>query len=280
MQDENRAFLGVIGGSGLYKIFGDVEKISLDTPFGKPSSDIFLKNGVAFLSRHSTDHSIPPHLVNYRANVYALHTLGVKKLLSIGATGSINTLFKSGDIVITSDIIDLTKSRTSTFFEGIYSKDIDKIEDSSFFKLLTSKKVVHADMSEIFCKEMRLLLEQALKELNIDFHVKGVYACTEGPRFETQAEIKMLQHLGADMVGMTACPEIFLAREMGMHILHISIITNPAAGIEGQKLTSKEVIDMMKQKDQEIKSILNLFIPKTKKPFVCDCESVLEGADV
>lgn len=271
--------IGIIGGSGLYKIFDNVEKIELDTPFGKPSSPIFVKDNVFFLSRHGTNHSIPPHLVNYRANLYALYSLGVRKLFSIGAVGGINENFKSGDIIITSDIIDFTKNRVSTFFEGEFSKDIKK-EDSTFHRLLASKKVVHTDMSEVFCPHMRIILEHILSDLGIPFHTKGVYACTEGPRFETIAEIKALKTLGADMVGMTACPEIFLARELSMHIIHISIITNPAAGISGQKLTSKEVIDMMKQKDEEIKSILNLFIPKAKDKFYCNCESVLEGADV
>jgi len=279
MHHENNAFLGIIGGSGLYKIFDDVEELDIDTPFGKPSSKIFLKNGVAFLSRHSIDHSISPHLVNYRANIYALYKIGVRKLISIGATGGINTLFKSGDIVITSDVLDFTKSRVSTFFEGVFSKDIDE-EDTPFYRLLKAKKVVHTDMSNIFCEEMIGIAAEVLRELNLHFYVKGVYACTEGPRFETKKEIEMLKHLGADMVGMTACPEVFLARETGMHILHISIITNPAAGIEGHKLTSKEVIDMMKQKDEEIKKFLTLFIPKAQKQFVCQCESVLEGADV
>ncbi len=279
MHHEDKAFLGIIGGSGLYKIFEDVEELDIDTPFGKPSSKIFLKSGVAFLSRHGIDHSTPPHLVNYRANVYALYKIGVRKLISIGATGGINTLFKSGDIVITSDVLDFTKSRISTFFEGAFSKDVEE-EDTPFYRLLRAKKVVHTDMSNIFCEEMIAIASDILKELNVNFYLKGVYACTEGPRFETKKEIEFLRHIGADMVGMTACPELFLARETGMHILHISVITNPAAGIEGHKLTSKEVIEMMKQKDEEIKKFLTLFIPKAQKQFVCSCESVLEGADV
>ncbi|GAB6078268.1 MTAP family purine nucleoside phosphorylase [Hydrogenobaculum acidophilum] len=279
MHHEDKAFLGVIGGSGLYKIFDDVEELDIDTPFGKPSSKIFLKSGVAFISRHGVDHSIPPHLVNYRANVYALYKIGVRKLISIGATGGINTLFKSGDIVITSDVLDFTKSRASTFFEGIFSKDIEE-EDTPFYRLLKAKKVVHTDMSNIFCEEMIGIASDVFKELKIHFYLKGVYACTEGPRFETKKEIEFLRHTGADMVGMTACPELFLARETGMHILHISVITNPAAGIEGHKLTSKEVLQMMKQKDEEIKKFLTLFIPKAQKQFVCQCENVLEGADV
>jgi len=279
MHHESSASIGIIGGSGLYKIFDDVEELDTQTPFGAPSSKVFLKNGVGFISRHGTDHSIPPHLVNYRANIYALYKIGVRKLISIGATGGINTLFKSGDIVITSDIIDFTKTRASTFFEGSFSKDINE-ENTSFYRLLKAKKVVHTDMSNIFCDEMRAIASSILKDLNVDFHLKGVYACTEGPRFETKKEIEMLKDLGADMVGMTACPEVFLAREMSMHILHISVITNPAAGIEGNKLTSKEVIDMMKQKDEEIKKFLTLFIPKAQKQFVCQCENVLEGADV
>ncbi len=280
MHHEDRAFLGIIGGSGLYKIFDDVEEIEIDTPFGKPSSKIFIKDGVAFLSRHGVDHSIPPHLVNYRANIYALYKIGVRKLISIGATGGINTLFKGGDIVITSDILDFTKSRVSTFFEGVFSKDIEEADDGYFYKLLKAKKVVHTDMSNIFCEEMIALASDVLRELKINFYLKGVYACTEGPRFETKKEIEFLRDIGADMVGMTACPEVFLARETGMHILHMSVITNPAAGIEGHKLTSKEVIEMMKQKDEQLKQFLTLFIPRARKEFVCGCENVLEGADV
>ncbi len=261
---------GFIGGSGFYEIegFSLLEEKHINTPFGEPSSSIKIgkiKDKVfAFLSRHGDDHSIPPHLINYRANIYALKELGVKALISFGAVGGINLLFEPGDYVITSDIIDLTKNRESTFYEGKFSK-------------IDNKEVFHVDMSSLFNDNLRAHIFNILKSLNLRFHTKGVYAATEGPRFETPAEINMLKILGADMVGMTAVPEVTLAREIGMCVAHISIITNLAAGIEGKKLTSKEVIQMMKEKALEIKKIVEKILEIEEK---FNCEDILKDASV
>ncbi len=179
--------LGVIGGSGLYRLEGVriLEEVKLNTPFGEPSSPLLIGdlNGkkLVFLARHGRNHEYPPHLVPYRANLWALKELGVERVLAVSAVGSINRAFIPGDFVIVSDFLDFTKTRKSTFYEGKFSPDVEGQDRPS--RLLKEKKVVHVDVSEAYCPEMRSVLEKALGELSLRFHPAGVYACTEGPRF-------------------------------------------------------------------------------------------------
>jgi len=276
--------LGIIGGSGLYKLEGVKVKKELEvrTPFGEPSSPVVIAEiegrEVAFLARHGKNHEYPPHMVPYRANLWALREVGVKRVLGISAVGGINELLMPGDFVVIHDYLDFTKTRKSTYYEGKYSVDVkggDKVA-----KLLREKKVVHVDMSEAYCPEMRELLIQIFKEKGMRFHPKGVYACTEGPRFETPSEIKMLKLAGADVVGMTGYPEVALARELTMCYVSVCVVANPAAGIAGYRLTSDEVIKLMKEKEEEIKEIVLEFVKKLPEIRHCECEKSLEGAEV
>jgi len=276
--------LGIIGGSGLYKLKGlkVIKEINIKTPFGEPSSPVVIGEvegkKVAFLARHGRNHQYPPHLVPYRANLWALREVGVKRVLGISAVGGINKLLVPGDFVVIDDFLDFTKSRKSTFFEGIFSPNVDG--EDKVAELLNKKKVVHIDVSSAYCPEMRSILIQILEEKGFRFHRKGVYACTEGPRFETPSEIKMLEKLGADVVGMTGYPEVVLARELTMCYASLCIVANPAAGIADRKLTGDEVINLMKEKEEEIKEILISFIKSLPDNRDCSCEKILEGAEV
>lgn len=278
--------LGVIGGSGLYKIEGLklIDEVELNTPWGKPSDKYIITeykgNKIIFLPRHGRGHLYPPHLINYRANIWGFRKLEVNKILSVSAVGGINENYKPGDFVISYQFLDFTKTRASTFFEGIYTKEDDYIKDDLVSQYLKDKRVVHIDVSDPFCPELRNSLENSLKKLGFSYHKNGVYVATEGPRLETAAEIKALKTLGADIVGMTLVPEIVLARELGMHFVSVSVVTNLAAGIKGEKLTSEEVIEMMERKTEEIKKLILDFSENLPTNFKCDCQSSLEGAAI
>jgi len=232
------------------------------------------------LPRHGKGHKYPPHLINFRANIWGFRKLGVDKILSISAVGGINPNLNSGDFVISDQFIDFTKSRVQTFYEGIYSKNDDTEIKDEVSELLKNKRVVHIDVTDPFCPEMRDTLIKVCDKNNFPFHQKGVYVATEGPRLETSAEIKFLRLIGADIVGMTLVPEIVLARELKMHFASISVVTNLAAGISQNRLTSDEVVEMMKEKNKQIKTVVLDFIENLQERFNCECENVLKGAAI
>ncbi len=279
--------LGIIGGSGLYQIEGIriIKEEKILTPYGEPSDNYIIaeykEKKLVFLPRHGRGHKYPPHLINYRANIWGFRKLGVNRILSVGAVGGINPLLKAGDFVITDQFIDFTKVRPNTFYEGeytIYDETDDK--DDLVMEYLRNNRVVHIDMTEPFCEEMRNTLIKSCSKLGYRFYSRGCYVATEGPRLETSAEIKAFSLLGADVVGMTLVPEIVLARELNIHFASINVITNLAAGIKGDRLTSDEVIEMMSQKQEELKNILIDFIENLPDNFNCKCEDVLKGAGI
>ncbi|QWK19412.1 MAG: S-methyl-5'-thioadenosine phosphorylase [Hydrogenobacter thermophilus] len=276
--------IGIIGGSGLYHLegAGTVKEVSISTPFGEPSSSILILEldgkKVAFLSRHGKGHIYPPHLVPYRANIWALKELGVSRILSVSAVGGIKESLSPGDYVVISDFIDLTKGRESTFYEGIRSRKVDG--DDLVSRLLREGKVVHIDVSEAYCPQMRDVLCAVLERLKLSFHSQGVYACTEGPRFETPSEIKAIKILGGDVVGMTGYPEVVLSRELGMCYSSLCVVTNPAAGVSKHRLTSQEVIELMKRKEEELKKVIAEFVKSLPEERTCQCGKSLEGAQV
>ena len=276
--------LGVIGGSGLYDLEGieiKEEKI-IDTPFGSPSSPLkvgYLKGKeVVFLARHGREHSLPPHRVPYRANLWALREVGVDRVIAISAVGSINKLFYPGDFVLIDSFINMTSKRKDTYYEGEFSLDVDGEDEVA--KLLQDKKVVHIDVSEPYCPQMREICMEILEEMKLRHHPAGVYACTDGPRFESTAEIKALSILGADVVGMTGYPEVVLARELTMCYMSLCVVANPAAGISSTRLTSDEVMELMAQKEEEIRRLLLEFITRLPDERSCKCKDILRGAVV
>ncbi len=279
--------LGVIGGSGLYDIEGVkvIEEVEVKTPWGEPSDRYIIteihNKKVIFLPRHGKGHKFPPHLINFRANLWGFRKLGVSKILSISAVGGINPLLKAGDFIISNQFIDFTKSRPQTFYEGIYSKyDEEDKKDDLVNQYLKDKRVVHIDVSYPFCPYMQSVLKKSFEDLGFSYKDNATYVATEGPRLETSAEIKAMASLGADIVGMTLVPEIVLARELAMHFVSVSIVTNLAAGISGDRLTSDEVIEMMHQKNEDIKKVILKFVENLDANFNCSCEEVLEGAAI
>ena len=210
--------LAVIGGSGLTQLANlDVShREVLRTPYGEPSGAVtfgqICGRPVAFLARHGYGHTIPPHEVNYRANIWALSKCGAKAIVSVASVGSIRADLKPGDVVIPHQIIDYTWGRKSTYHEG---------QDSP---------VVHIDFTEPYDRSLRELLIKAAGIAGVAISDSGVYAATQGPRLETAAEINRLERDGADLVGMTGMPEAALARELGVPYAAINLVANYAAG--------------------------------------------------
>lgn len=258
--------IGVIAGSGLYEVEGlkTVGKETVKTPYGPPSGSYTITKTadgteIVFLPRHGSPHEIPPHRVNYRANIFGFKELGAEVILSVSATGGINRDFAPGSLVLLDQIMDFTSGRESTFNDG--------------------PQVVHVDFTNPFCGRVRELILTAASRLNIEVQPHGTYVCTNGPRLESEAEIRMFSSLGADIVGMTAMPEAVLAREMEICYAGISVVTNPAAGISGRKLTTTEVVETMKNTAGELKRLIFSLIPDLAgDPRSCPCGEALKEA--
>ena len=259
--------VAIIGGSGLEELLEDVRETVVETPYGKVSLEIGNYGGeeIAFLSRHGAGHEVPPHKVNYLANVWGLWKLGVERIIGTSAVGSLNIDMKPGDFVVLDQLMDFTKSRRYTFYDGSESPH-------------DMKAVTHVDFTEPYCPEIRKAIIDAAKELRLNYHPEGTYACMEGPRFETRAEIRALKVLGADVVGMTQCPEAALARELGMCYASVAVVTNYAAGISSRKLTHTEVIELMREKGRELRALLMRSVTNIPKIRRCECGKALEGA--
>ncbi|MFZ5824457.1 MAG: S-methyl-5'-thioadenosine phosphorylase [Bacillota bacterium] len=254
---ESKVRLAIIGGTGVYdpRILENIREEIITTPYGDAKVRIGTYQGeaVAFLARHGTNHSVPPHLINYRANIWALKMLGVERVIATTAVGSVNRNMKPGDFVLTDQFIDFTKGRASTFFDG------------------GEAGVVHTDFTEPYCPEVRAILAGAAKEANIAAHNGGTYVCTEGPRFETPAEIRMFATLGGDLVGMTNVPEVVLAREAGICYTTVSMVTNFAAGISPTNLTHEEVLEVMAANSENLKRLVMAALASIPAERHCHC---------
>lgn len=241
--------IGLIGGSGLEKLLRDGEEIDVRTPYGVikavkgKSSNI----DIYFIPRHGFRHETPPHKVNYRGNIYALKKLGVDKVIATGAVGSLLDELLPSTIIIIEQFIDFTK-RNTTFYDDV---------------------VIHVDMSRPYCNFMNSLLFEWGRRLNIPIRRGGVYVCTEGPRFETPAEINMFRILGGTVVGMTNVPEVILAREIGLHYSLLAVVTNYAAGMQ-EKVDQEEVLHVMSKAGEYIRRILYNAIGELEDMYIND----------
>ena len=210
--------LGIIGGTGLTRL-NCLQKNRREiarTPYGEASQPLIFGNlggvEVVFLARHGAGHTIPPHAVNYRANIWALHAAGVTNLLSIATVGGISSQLQAGDIVLPDQLIDYTHGRANTYHDVV------------------ELPVKQIDFTVPYSSMLRTLFKQAASNISQDLCDGGVYACVQGPRLETAAEINRLERDGATIVGMTGMPEAILARELGIHYAALCPVVNPAAG--------------------------------------------------
>lgn len=204
---------------------------------------------VAILRRHGPAMNVPPHLVNYRANMLALQEMGVERVIATAAVGSMRQDLPPGSLVVVGDFIDFTKHREPTIYDR------------------PGPKVTHTDFSTPYCPEISGALEQAAAEFGIRLGKRATYVCVDGPRYETPAEIRMFAQWGGDVVGMTGVPEVVFARELGMCYATLAIVSNLAAGISEKPLSHKEVVEQVSRRREEVGSLLEravALIPQTR----------------
>jgi 5'-methylthioadenosine phosphorylase len=235
--------LAIIGGTGLYNpdLLDQPQPYSIATPYGVAELTVGRRSGrrLAFLARHGAAHAVPPHRVNYRANLWALSQLGTRRVVATAASGSLRAALPPGTLCLPDQFLDFTHARPSTFFDG------------------GEGGVVHTDMTEPYCPELRRLIAECAAERSLPCVNGGTYVCTEGPRFETPAEIRMFAQLGGDLVGMTGVPEVVLARELKLCYAAIGLCTNFAAGLAGRPLSHEEVLDLMDRHTDALRALLS-----------------------
>jgi 5'-methylthioadenosine phosphorylase len=261
---QGRAHVAIIGGSGVYDpgLFKNVKRVSMHTPYGATSDDIEVGTlegvAVAFLPRHGRGHRLPPHKVPYRANMWALKQLGVERVLSPCAVGSLQERVKPGDIVLVDQFIDWTKKRDYTYFDG--------------------PKTVHISGADPFCAELVALFGKEAKRLKLPAHKGGTYLCIEGPRFSTRAESRMFRQF-ADIIGMTLVPEAQLARELEM--CYLSIATSTDYDVWAEKPVSvDEILRVLDQNVANSRRLIQETMAKIPKRRTCACKSALVGAEL
>lgn len=242
------AKIAIIGGTGLTSIeeLNIISSESIETPYGSPSSEL-IKGELAgkeiiFLARHGKGHTIPPHKINYRANLWALQSIGVCDVIAIAAVGGIHKDIPPEKIVIPDQIIDYTYDRQHTFFEDSLSE------------------VTHIDFTQPYNEALRQKLLQASLDSSIDAYKGGVYGATQGPRLETAAEVKRLQKDGCDIVGMTGMPEAALARELGLNYACCALSVNWAAGKADGEITMADIRQVIDTGMISVKSIIVKFL--------------------
>ena len=260
-----KADIGILGGSGLYQMKGleQIREIRLTTPFGRPSDAIILGKlggqGVAFLARHGRGHRIPPTAINYRANIYALKSLGVTRVFSVSAVGSMKESIKPGHLVLPDQFIDRTTQRVGTFFDqGV---------------------VAHVAFSDPICSKLSGVLAKASQEEGATVHRSGTYVCIEGPQFSTRAESKLYRQWGVDVIGMTNIPEAKLAREAELCYATIALVTDYDCWHETEEAVSVgAILSIMKQNVEVAQRVLRKSLDLVQGLAACPCQSALDHA--
>ncbi len=253
--------IAIIGGSGVSTIVKGQER-TIGTPYG-PAPTITIgqidNKQAIFLPRHGPTHDTPPHKVNYRANIWALKSLGVERIIATNAVGAIDQKLSPGDLVVPQDIVDFTKSRIGTFYEG--------------------PRVTHVDMSEPYCPTLRKQLIESSNSNGRKTADQTVMAATEGPRYETPAEIRMLGTLGCGIVGMTGAPEAFLAREVELCYAPICFVSNMAAGLQ-KSLSAREVEERGRETSRILNKIIIEALQRVPDKRTCPCATALGSAQL
>ena len=258
----NFAEIGIIGGTGTYNIeLESKRKINIKTPYGKTSDLITLgkykKKKIAFIPRHGKKHSIPPHLINFRANIWAYKKLKIQRIIAISAVGSLKKNIRPGDMVLPTQFLDFTKSRDKSFSE--------------------IGNVIHISVAYPFCPELQKITSKIIDNNNIRTHKNCVYTCIEGPRFSTLAESKFFQSIGGDIIGMTVVPECQLAREAQICYLSIATVTDYDTLFK-KTVTAKAVANTLSKSSQITKKIIESVITNTPTTKKCNCEKELLAA--
>jgi len=258
--------IGVFGGSGFYDLLEDAESIKINTPFGPPSGNAMIgmisDKKVAFLPRHAPDHRVPPHMINYRANVWAMQQLGTKRIIAPSACGTLQAGVKPGDFVILDQFVDRTKCRPDTFYDG--------------------PRVTHVSSADPYCDDLRALAIASCEKLGIPHHHRGTVVVIQGPRFSTRAESKWFAAQGWEVINMTQYPEAYLARELEMCYCGIALITDYDAGVDHDSaVTNVDVMKVFAENLDKLKALLVEMIPQVSvKRDRCDCADALSMAEM
>jgi len=262
---DERANIGIFGGSGFYNFLDKIQEVEIKTPYGEPSDKVFLGNlqgkEVAFLPRHGRKHSIPPHRINYRANLWAMKELGVTRIISPCAVGSLQAEIKPGDYVISDQYVDRTRGRIDTFYDGPIA--------------------THVSAAEPYCNELRVLAIKATEENNVKCHKTGTIVVIQGPRFSTKSESKWFSSMGWSTINMTQYPEAHLARELEMCVVNIALATDYDCGLVGDvpPVTHAEVMKVFQNNLEALRKVLFKLIESIpSKRSNCKCSEVLKHA--
>ncbi len=261
MRDDT--IFAVIGGTGAYQLEGitELEEIQVDTPFGSPSSTIkignFQNKRIAFIARHGEDHTIPPSEINYRANIYALKSLGVKQIISISACGSLREDYAPGDIVIPNQLVDFTKDRKRTFFE--------------------TGLVAHVSMADPFCNTLSTQLYEAAIQTGANIHKGGSFITIEGPRFSTKAESNLFRSWGMSIIGMTTSPEAFLAREAEICYAAFAHVTDYDVWHQNEESVTVEAITKILNFNKNLAMETLTHLLPNLTDIECECQSALQS---
>lgn len=259
------ADIAIMGGTGIYdpKLLDKAKQINISTPYGPPSDMITVgeygRRRVAILPRHGKNHSLPPHKINYRANIWALKQLGVKQIISPCAVGSLQDDVHPGTIVLVDQFIDRTNGRLSTFYEG--------------------GKVCHISVADPVCPEMKRIAAESTKKCGLKFRGSGTYVCIQGPRFSTRAESRLYRNWGAHVIGMTMVPECVLAREAEICYLSLATVTDYDTFKENS-VDIKAILKAVKDNEENIKRLITDMTPKLPEERACPCKDALSDAFV
>jgi len=258
------AEIGVFGGSGFYSFLDDVEAVAVDTPYGAPSAPLAVGTvagrSVAFLPRHGQQHTISPARIPQRANLWAMRTLGVRTVVGPCAVGSLRTDVAPGDFVVLDQLVDRTRGRDDTFYDG--------------------DQVHHVSFADPYCPVGRTHAIDAAARVGVQAHDTGTIVVINGPRFSTRAESRWYRAQGWDVVGMTQYPEVYLARELGMHYTGIALVTDYDTGVEDdpgvEAVTMDQVLAVMDANVDRVRALLLELLPKLPTdPTECNCASAL-----
>ncbi|WP_328315385.1 S-methyl-5'-thioadenosine phosphorylase [Streptomyces sp. NBC_00388] len=268
------ADIGVIGGSGFYSFLDDVTEVAVDTPYGKPSDSLFLGEiagrRVAFLPRHGRGHHLPPHYINYRANLWALRSLGVRQVLGQCAVGGLRPEYGPGTLLVPDQMVDRTKARAQTYYDG------ESLPDGSI------PNVMHVSLADPYCPEGRKAALTAARGQKWEPVDGGTLVVIEGPRFSTRAESRWHAAMGWSVVGMTGHPEAVLARELGLCYTSMTLVTDLDAGAEaGEGVSQGEVTTVFTANVDRLRTVLfdavSGLTPEQSK--ACHCARALDGVD-
>lgn len=259
------AQMGIFGGSGFYSLLDQVEEVAVQTPYGAPSDRIAIAEiagkKVAFLPRHGKNHQHPPHMINYRANLWAMKSLGVRQIIGPCAAGSLQPQIKPGDFVVVDQFVNRTWGRKDTYFDGPIT--------------------THLSAADPYCRRLREQAIASAKQLGIKVHETGTVVVVQGPRFSTRAESREFNRNGWEVINMTQYPEGWLARELGICYVNIALITDYDAGLEGnpdiKPVTHDQVLQVFESNNERLRKLLFTMIEAMPAHLDCNCyESVGE----